>query len=219
MNHLLKIIYIIEKNHLECDDNIFKVKVSEKTILKDLEKFSSGGKENGFVLDCTNKQKSTMKDYVSLYDYHLKSFFSSEYIRKDLKSKGFINSKGFIMYDPVHRDVMGKITEKKKKKVTNDEMKNKLMNSIQEINVPSNFKDKEIDAEKKAKDQNLPTESKLPFSKESAPAQNTKKKKHKKHKKKNENSSGDSSEESSSGNNSGIDSGNEESGTVEKTES
>ena len=209
----------IEKNHLECDDNIFKVKVSEKTILKDLEKFSSGGKENGFVLDCTNKQKSTMKDYVSLYDYHLKSFFSSEYIRKDLKSKGFINSKGFIMYDPVHRDVMGKITEKKKKKVTNDEMKNKLMNSIQEINVPSNFKDKEIDAEKKAKDQNLPTESKLPFSKESAPAQNTKKKKHKKHKKKNENSSGDSSEESSSGNNSGIDSGNEESGTVEKTES
>ena len=34
-----------------------------------------------------------------------------------------------------------------------------------------------------------------------------------------ENSSGDSSEESSSGNNSGIDSGNEESGTVEKTES
>ena len=30
-------------------------------------------------------------------------------------------------------------------------MKNKLMDSIQEINVPSNIKDKEIDAKKHAK--------------------------------------------------------------------
>ena len=74
---------------------------------------ASGGKEDGFVLDCTNKQKSTMKDYVSLYDYHLRGFFSSQLIRKYLKNKGFIDSKGFIMYDPVHRDVMGKITQKK----------------------------------------------------------------------------------------------------------
>ena len=210
----------IEKNKVKIDDdNIYKVKISEKAILKDLEKFSSGGKESGFVLDCTNKQKSTMKDYVSLYDYHLKTFFSSEYVRKDLKSKGFINTKGFIMYDPVHRDVMGKITQKKKKKVTEEEMKNKLRNSIEEIDVPSNIKDKEIDAEKKAKAQNLPTESKLPFTKE-APTQSSKKKKHKKHKKKKgENTSGgDSSEESSSGNNSGIESGNED-GTVEKTDS
>ena len=158
-----------------------------------------------------------MKDYVSLYDYHLKSFFSSESVRKDLKSKGFINTKGFIMYDPVHRDVMGKITQKKKKKVTEEEMKNKLRNSIEEIDVPSNIKDKEIDAEKKAKAQNLPTESKLPFTKETL-NQSSKKKKHKKHKKKNENTSGgDSSEESSSGNNSGLESGNED-GTGEKTD-
>ena len=209
----------MEKNKLEEDESIYKVKVSEKIIIKDLERFASGGKEDGFVLDCTNKQKSTMKDYVSLYDYHLKTFFSSEYVRKDLKSKGFINTKGFIMYDPVHRNVMGKKTEKKKKRVTEEEMKNKLMSSIHGINVPSNIKDKEIDAEKLAKTLNSPTEKKLPYSKETIPTSNTKKKKHRRHKKKGgEDSSGGSSDEYSSGN-SGTESGNEESsGTVEKTE-
>ena len=201
-----------EKNNLEEDESIYKVKVSDKKILKDLEKFASGGKEDGFVLDCTNKQKSTMKDYVSLYDFHLKTFFSSEYVRKDLKSKGFINTKGFIMYDPVHRDVMGKKKEKKKKKVTEEEMKSKLMSSIHGIDVPSNLRDKEIDAEKLALNQNLPTESKLPFSREATLNQSSKKKKHKKNKKnkKGEDSSGGSSEEYTSGNNSGTDSGNEE---------
>ncbi len=207
----------MEKNNLEQDESIYKVKVSDKVIFKDLEKFASGGKEDGFVLDCTNKQKSTMKDYVSLYDYHLKTFFSSEYVRKDLKSKGFINTKGFIMYDPVHRNVMGKKVEKKKKKGTDEEMKNKLMSSIHGINVPSNIKDKEIDAEKLAKNQNVPTEAKLPYSKETI-STTTKKKKHRKHKKKRDGSSGGSSDEYSSGN-SGTESGNEESsGTVEKSE-
>ena len=209
----------IEKNGLEQDDSIYKVKVNEKNILKDLERFSSGGKENGFVLDCINRQKSTIKDYVSLYDYHLKTFFSSEYIRKDLKSKGFINTKGFIMYDPVHRNVMGKKMEKKKKKINQEEMKNKLLNSIQGINVPANLKDKEIDAQKLAQNQNLPTESKLPFTKENISIQTTKRRKHRKHKNKGEESSGGSSDENSSGNNSGTESGNEDSsGTVEKTE-
>ena len=209
----------IEKNGLEQDESIYKVKVNEKNILKDLERFSSGGKENGFVLDCINRQKSTMKDYVSLYDYHLKTFFSSEYIRKDLKSKGFINTKGFIMYDPVHRNVMGKKMEKKKKKINQEEMKNKLLNSIQGINVPANLKDKEIDAQKLAQNQNLPTESKLPFTKENISIQTTKRRKHRKHKNKGEESSGGSSDENSSGNNSGTESGNEDSsGTVEKTE-
>ena len=208
----------IEKNNLVEDEYIYKVKVSEKEILKNLEKFSSGGKEDGFVLDCTNKQKSTMKDYVSLYDYHLKTFFSSELIRKDLKSKGFINTKGFIMYDPIHRDVMGKKKEKKKKKITQEEKNNKLMSTIHGINVPANLKDKEIDANKLAENQNLPTESKLPFTKEVP--EPVKKKKHRRHKRnKGEDSSGGSSEEYSSGNNSGTESGNEDSsGTIEKTE-
>ena len=72
-----------EKNHLIPDDNIYKVKIDEKILEKNLEIFASGGRENGFVLDCINRQKSKMKDYVSLYDYHLKTYFTSEAIRKE----------------------------------------------------------------------------------------------------------------------------------------
>ena len=106
-----------EKNHLIPDDNIYKVKIDEKILEKNLEIFASGGRENGFVLDCINRQKSKMKDYVSLYDYHLKTYFTSEAIRKELKNKGFINSKGFIMYDPVHRNIMIEKNKKKKEKL------------------------------------------------------------------------------------------------------
>ena len=202
-----------EKNDLIPDDSIYKVKLDEKIILKNLEIFASGGKENGFVLDCINKQKSTMKDYVSLYDYHLKTFFSSEMIRKNLQTKGFINSKGFIMYDPVHRDVMREKYKKKKKKLTEEEIKTKVMSSINGINVPSNIKDKEIDAKRLAEGQNLPTEAKLPIDKELITLQGNafKVKKKKKKGKKNKGSSlGGSSDESDSGNNSGTVSGGED---------
>ena len=189
-----------EKNHYIPDDNIYKVKVDEKIILKDLEIFSSGGKENGFVLDCTNKQKSTMKDYVSLYDYHLKTFFSSEMIRKSLKNKGFINSKGFIMYDPVHRNVMREKNKTKKKKISEEEMKTKVMSSINGIDVPSNIKDKEIVAKKLANQKNYPTGMKLPINKELALMQSGKTKRKKSRKNKSSSIGGSSDE--SYGNNS-----------------
>ena len=205
-----------EKNHIPQDSKIYKVKISEKILLKNLEQFASGGKEEGFVLDCLNKEKSSLKDYVSLYDYHLKNYFASENVRKDLKSKGFINAKGFIMYDHIHRHVMGIKTEKKQKKISEEEMKNKLMNSIHGIDVPGNIKDKEIDAKKHVKTQNIPTESKLPVSKDAM--SNKKKKRRRKRRNKGENSSGGgSSEEYSSGNNSGIESGNDEP-SMDKTE-
>ena len=198
-----------EKNELVIDDNIYKVKLDEKIIMKNLQIFSSGGRENGFVLDCTNKEKSAMKDYVSLYDYHLRTFFSSETIRKNLKNKGFIDSKGFIMYDPEHRNVMReKNTKKKKKKLISNE---EIMNSIKGIDVPSNIKDKEIDAQKLAENRNLPTDSKLPINKEFLNLKVGKKKKRRR-RKHGSSSRGKSSDEwgsseSDSGNNSGNNSG------------
>ena len=98
------------KRRIECiknnmaipnEDAFYKVKINLKALSKELEKFAEDDKESGFILDCTNKNKSTKKEYVSLYDYNLRSFFSNQKVRKDLKDKGFINSKGFIMYDPV----------------------------------------------------------------------------------------------------------------------
>lgn len=106
-----------------------------------------------------------MKVYVSLYDYHLKSFFSNQKVRKDLKEKGFINSKGFIMYDPVYRSVMGAKAQNKKK-ITDNEMKSKLMSSIKGIDVPSRIKDKELDSKKVVLGQNTATNKKIPFIRE-----------------------------------------------------
>ena len=200
-----------EKNGLIMDDNIYKVKLDEKIIMKNLQIFSSGGRENGFVLDCTNKEKSAMKDYVSLYDFHLRTFFSSETIRKNLKSKGFIDSKGFIMYDPEHRNVMReKNTKKKKKKLISNE---EIMNSIKGIDVPSNIKDKEIDAQKLAENRNLPTDSKLPINKEFLNLKGGKKKKRRRRKHGSSSRGKSSDEQGSSESDSGHNSGNN-SGTV-----
>ena len=109
-----KIECIKNKMPIPNDENFYKVKINLKALAKELEKFSAGDKESGFVLDCTNKSKSSLKEYVSLYDYHLKNFFSSNIIRKELKDKGFIDSDGYIMYDPVYRSVMGANCNKKK---------------------------------------------------------------------------------------------------------
>ena len=65
------------------------------------------GKENGFVLDCMNKEKSKLKPYLSLNDKNLKWFFDSKYNWKNLVQKGFIDKKGYIMYDKEYRDVFG----------------------------------------------------------------------------------------------------------------
>ena len=147
------------------EDVFYKVKINLKALSKELEKFAEDDKESGFVLDCTNKNKSMKKEYVSLYDYNLKSFFSNQKVRKDLKDKGFINSKGFIMYDPVYRSVMG-AKKIHKKKLTEKEMKTKLMTSIKGIDVPSRIKDKELDSKKLVLKQNIPTDKKIPFIKE-----------------------------------------------------
>ena len=43
---------------------------------------------------------------MPLFDYNLQEFFENKKVQKDLINKGFINSKGFINYDPVYRNEM-----------------------------------------------------------------------------------------------------------------
>ena len=185
------------------DDQIYKVKINEKALQQELEKLASDSKEGGFILDCTNKSKSTLKDYVALYDYHLRGFFSSQLIRKYLKNKGFIDSKGFIMYDPVYRNVMGAQC-KNKKKYEGDELKEKIISSIKGIDVPTRIKDKELDAKKAIERQNVPIDKKIPYVKDSNQYKQSRKKKKKKKNGEGSSSSGASSEDE---NKSGDDSG------------
>ena len=104
----------IIKRKLECEKNnvilsekeLMKFKLSEKNLADRINELALGNQESGFILDCTNKEKSELKEYVPLYDYHLVYYFRSDVNKKELQKKGFINEKGFIMYDPVHRKRM-----------------------------------------------------------------------------------------------------------------
>ncbi len=199
-----------EKNKITTinEDQLYKVKINEKALQQELEKLATGNKEGGFVLDCTNKSKSSLKDYVALYDYHLRGFFSSELTRKNLKEKGFIDSKGFIMYDPVYRSVMGAQC-KNTKKYEGDELKSKIISSIKGIDVPARLKDKELDAKKLAENQQVPIKKQIPFVKESNQYKPAKKKKKKKKEDGKSSNEGSSSDEGKSGDANNSESANE----------
>ena len=72
------------------------------------------GKEKGFVLDCMNQEKSKMKEYVPLKDKNLKWYFRSEINKKYLVEKGFVDKKGYIMYDKEYKDTLSSPNKKKK---------------------------------------------------------------------------------------------------------
>ena len=152
------------KNDIKVKDEekFYKIKKDPKLMAEQIDKLAKGQKEGNFKLDCTNLITSNKKEYVSLYDYHLKNFFSREANRKELKNKGFINSKGYIKYDPVYRNVMG--TKKNNKKTyTEKELKRKIISTIKDINIPNRLDDKEINCEKVALNEKDVTNIKIPF--------------------------------------------------------
>ena len=193
------------KRKVECEKNkinltekdLMKFKLSEKNLADRIKELNLGNQEDDFVLDCTNKEKSELKEYVPLYDYHLVYYFRSDVKQKELKKKGFINDKGFIMYDPVHRKRMR--SDLLSKKLNEEETQKKVESNIMNIDIGSRIKDKEIDSSKINKDNNLATIKKLPKSKYGIVKKKEKTKKKKEGKEKNENeneqSSGSDNEE------------------------
>ena len=152
----------------ESEEKFYKIKTHPKILSQELEKLSQGEKEEKFLLDCTNKITSNKKEYISLFDFHLKNFFSSEIIRKDLENKGFIDSEGYILYDPLYKDVMG--INAKKKKFTEKQMKEKIIENINDIKIQTMMNDKninDINLNLFINDNfNISTEKKIPFIKE-----------------------------------------------------
>ena len=161
----------IIKRKLECEKNnivlnekeLMKYKLSEKNLADRIKELALGSQEEGFILDCTNKEKSELKEYIPLYDYHLVYYFRSDVNKKELQKKGFINEKGFIMYDPVHRKRMRPDLDKKV--LNEEETYKKVEGNIKNIDVGSRIKDKEIDSSKINHDKNRVTVKKLPKSK------------------------------------------------------
>ena len=194
-----------EKNNISLTEKeLMKFKLSEKNLADRIKELNLGNQEDDFVLDCTNKEKSELKEYVPLYDYHLVYYFRSDVNQKELKKKGFINDKGFIMYDPVHRKRMR--NDLISKKLNEEETQKKVESNIMNIDIGSRIKDKEIDSSKINKDNNLATIKKLPKSKYGIVKKKEKNKKKKEGKEKNENeneqsSGSDNEEEKNNGKN------------------
>ena len=140
-----------------------KLKISEKNLAERIKELNLINQEDEFVLDCTNKEKSELKEYIPLYDYHLVYYFRSSVNQKELKKKGFINDKGYIMYDPVHRKRMR--NDLVNVKLNDEDTQKKVESNIKNIDVGSRIKDKEIDSSKINKGDNMTTLKKLPKAK------------------------------------------------------
>ena len=166
------------KNKITIPENIekfYKIKKHPELISQELEKFEIGKREEKFLLDCTNKLASNKKEYISLFDFHLKKFFSNENIRKNLENKGFIDSEGYVLYDPLYKSVMG--NNPKKKLFTEKQIQEKIMSDINDIKVQTmnndmnnvNTNDINIFSNDNF---NMTTERKIPFIKEKEKMEN-----------------------------------------------
>ena len=187
-----------EKNNINLNEkNLMKYKISEKNLAERIKELNLINQEGDFVLDCTNKEKSELKEYIPLYDYHLVYYFRSYVNQKELKKKGFINDKGYIMYDPVHRKRMR--LDLVNVKLNEEETQKKVESNIKNIDVGSRIKDKEIDSSKIDNDNNLTTVRKLPKSKYGIVGKNAKGKNKKDKRRHGEGSDEESGDEEGSG--------------------
>ena len=156
-NELLKrILEVIGKNlELPINPNFYIIKLDNKQIEAYLEKFKILKREKNFVLDCTNVEKSKIKEYVPLIDYNLHGYFGNKLVRKELYEKGFINENNFVNYDPLYRKSMG-IDKKKLFKSRSSLNENEII--MKKIDVQN----EELNQKKILKNAS-PTNIKLPF--------------------------------------------------------
>ena len=195
---IIKRKFECEKNNINLNEkNLMKYKISEKNLAERIKELNLINQEGDFVLDCTNKEKSELKEYIPLYDYHLVYYFRSYVNQKELKKKGFINDKGYIMYDPVHRKRMR--PDLANVKLNEEETQKKVESNIKNIDVGTRIKDKEIDSSKINNDNNLTTVRKLPKSKYGIVGKNAKGNKNKKKHRNGEGSDEESGDEEGSG--------------------
>ena len=160
---IAKRVLELMKNNMDLpiENEFYIVKIGKAKVQKEIEREDLKKREQKFVLDCINKKTSHLKFYNPLFDGHLNSFFASDVIRRQLKDKGFINTNGFIMYDPKYKSIMG--ASPKRGKINDVDKEKKLLYAIKSINVSDDPLDKSnFDSYSKMLKSNSPTSRKLP---------------------------------------------------------
>ena len=122
------------------DPEFYIVKLQKTKITKDIKLQKLRKKEEQFVLDCVNKKNSSIKYYNPLFDDHLNAFFAGGVIRKHLKNKGFINTNGFVLYDPSYKNIEPPKNVKMKKRLNTAEKEKNLLHAIKNNKVKQIFK-------------------------------------------------------------------------------
>ena len=102
---LKKALKFLSKNEMDIEQDLFNVKVKNNGY-KIIEKMKNDiQKENNFVLDCTNKEKSKQKEYNILTDNNCLGFLTSKYFFKNNR-------------EPTLMDKVDKILKSRKNKTT-----------------------------------------------------------------------------------------------------
>ena len=145
---VIKKMIELKKNGLEApkNKNFYQVNISKSTVDKIFGDSAAKKQEGNFVLDCIDKKKSRYKIYNPLLDKNLNPYFSTEINKKFLQNSGFVNDKGFIVYDSVYRDTLGSVPKKKKEDIKPDE----LMSTINQMQVSKNINNKNKDSQEEA---------------------------------------------------------------------
>ena len=144
-----------QKNNIpEYSQDFSNIKIPNVSINVKVETLSYAGKENGFILDCLNKEKSSLKEYVPLYDKHLRNYLRNEKIQKQLKVFGFVNKNGYIMVDQLYKSRM--------KYDAQVDFSTRIEDKIRDIRIINRLNDKYKDPRKEAYNINIPTKIKLP---------------------------------------------------------
>jgi hypothetical protein len=135
-------------NNVEFDINKF---INYKTIqtenMENRKNYAQKGKEKGFILDCMNQEKSKLKEYVPLKDQNLKWYFRSKSNMKYLVKRGFVDKKGYIMYDKEYRKTLGS-PKNLSSKISNKQTSN-LEKYISELTLYDNVIKEEVRTKEK----------------------------------------------------------------------
>lgn len=119
------------------DPDFYIVKLQKNKITKDIKLEKLRKKEEQFVLDCVNKKNSSIKYYNPLFDDHLNAFFAGGIVRKHLKEKGFINTNGFVLYDPSYKNI--EPPKNVKKRLSTSDKEKHLLHAIKNQKVKYNI--------------------------------------------------------------------------------
>ena len=149
-----------KKNNIEIDySKIIDYKALQNGSKQSRQNYSKKEKEQGFVLDCMNVEKSKLKDYAPLKDKNLKYYFKNDNNKKYLVQRGLIDRQGYIMYDREYRRVYGSPNYLRRNRENQDKKSNSLSKVIFELSLKN---DKLNDNKNFIITENIRTKEKVP---------------------------------------------------------